>query len=134
LDFTAQAPTVTVGPVTVATDSADLRILAEPPTVLSSNDVVAGTASLVFVAEGPNVTNVDPGVVLVSSASFRLIAQPVDHYESVLTTDSAVLVLTAQPPGSATVTLPPMDGEVPTSQSFQGDSTFETYKRRTFNA
>jgi hypothetical protein len=124
---------VTAGNVTLTTGSAVLDLQAKAPTVLAANAVVAGTASLVLTGQGPNVDNVDAGVVLVSSASFRLIATAPDHYESVLATESAVLVLAAQAPGSAAVTLPPMDGEAPTNQSFQGDSTFETYKRRTFN-
>jgi len=94
--------------------------------------VGTASASLVFAAQAPTVNLTQP--VLTGTATFRFIAIAPDFYESALTTGSAILVLTASAPGSATITLPPMDGEVPTGQSFQGDSTFETYKRRTFNA
>ena len=133
LTFTAQAPTVTGGATSVTTGTASFTFAAQTPTVTANVAFDTGTASFAFNAQAPSVDVVEG--LITGTASFRFIALAVeDFYDSLLTTGTASFAFTAAAPESATVTLPVLDGEVPTSQSHQGDSADETFKRRSFNS
>jgi hypothetical protein len=88
---------------------------------------VAGSAAVAT----PDVPVVVSGVTVTGMAS---LSTPTVIFGVTVSTASAVLILTAQPVGSAAAVIPPMLSGAPSGQSRQGDSTYDTYKRRTFNA
>jgi hypothetical protein len=132
--FGAETPTLSETLITVEAGSADLLFTPQPPDVSAPTDVDAESASLVFAAQAATVTNVDYGIVLTESAPLRFvpIGPFVDNYESTFITGSAVLTFLAQAP-TLQLLVPPIVFEEPVNQSQQGETTYDTYKRRTFD-